>query len=102
MSVDFSTLADALFPHVEHDISYRKEHFSPRENKQITCRFAPSPTGFLHIGGVYTSLVAEQFAHQHDGVFILRIEDTDTARSSEEAIDLFLEHFRTMGIQIDE
>lgn len=102
MSVDFSTLADALFPHVEHDISYRKEHFSPRENKQTTCRFAPSPTGFLHIGGVYTSLVAEQFAHQHDGVFILRIEDTDTARSSEEAIDLFLEHFRTMGIQIDE
>ena len=46
-------------------------------------RFAPSPTGFVHIGGLYASLVAERIAHQSGGVFFLRLEDTDKKREKE-------------------
>ncbi|MED5353536.1 MAG: glutamate--tRNA ligase family protein, partial [Nitrospinota bacterium] len=60
----------------------------------IKVRFAPSPTGFLHIGGVRTALFNWLFARHHGGKFILRIEDTDLSRSTEESIQEILESMR--------
>ena len=59
----------------------------------MTCRtrFAPSPTGYLHIGGVRTALYAWLYARQHGGTFVLRIEDTDVERNTEEAVDVILD-----------
>ena len=57
----------------------------------VRVRFAPSPTGYLHIGGVRTALFNWLFARRHQGTFILRIEDTDQDRSTDEAIQAILE-----------
>ncbi len=71
-------------------------------NKEIRVRFAPSPTGALHIGGVRTALYNYLFARQHGGKFILRIEDTDSQRFVEGAEDYIIEALQWCGIQIDE
>ena len=68
----------------------------------IKVRFAPSPTGFLHIGGVRTALFNWLFARHHGGKFILRIEDTDLSRSTEESIQEILESMRWLGLDWDE
>jgi glutamyl-tRNA synthetase len=68
----------------------------------IRTRFAPSPTGFLHIGGVRTALFNWLFARQHGGQFILRIDDTDQQRNVEEALQPILNGFRWLGIDWDE
>jgi glutamyl-tRNA synthetase len=68
----------------------------------VRTRFAPSPTGFLHIGGVRTALFNWLFARQHGGQFILRIDDTDAARNVEEALQPILDGFRWLGIDWDE
>jgi glutamyl-tRNA synthetase len=65
-------------------------------------RFAPSPTGYLHIGGARTALFNWLFARRHGGVFVLRIEDTDTGRSSAEMIDGILDGMRWLGLDWDE
>jgi glutamyl-tRNA synthetase len=57
----------------------------------IRVRFAPSPTGFLHIGGARTALFSWAYARRHGGQFILRIEDTDLARSTQAAVDDILQ-----------
>ena len=69
---------------------------------EIRVRFAPSPTGFLHIGGVRTALFNWLFARHHGGKFILRIEDTDHDRSTQESIDEILESLRWLGLDWDE
>ena len=68
----------------------------------IKVRFAPSPTGFLHIGGVRTALFNWLFARHHGGQFVLRIEDTDHERSTEESIAEILESMRWLGLDWDE
>ena len=68
----------------------------------VRVRFAPSPTGYLHIGGARTALFNWLFARHHGGEFILRIEDTDTARNSQAAIDVILQGMRWMGLDWDE
>ncbi|HXC61273.1 MAG TPA: glutamate--tRNA ligase, partial [Nitrospiria bacterium] len=68
----------------------------------VRVRFAPSPTGYLHIGGVRTALFNWLFARHHGGVFILRIEDTDRSRSTEEAIQVIEEGMRWLGLNWDE
>ena len=68
----------------------------------IKVSFAPSPTGFLHIGGVRTALFNWLFARHHGGKFILRIEDTDISRSTEESIQEILESMRWLGLDWDE
>jgi len=68
----------------------------------VRTRFAPSPTGFLHIGGVRTALFNWLFARRHGGKFILRIDDTDQQRNVEEALDPILAGFRWLGIDWDE
>src|SRR3984893_17467886 len=65
-------------------------------------RFAPSPTGYLHVGGARTALFNWLFARRHGGTFILRIEDTDTERSSDEMVSGILDGLRWLGLDWDE
>jgi glutamyl-tRNA synthetase len=67
----------------------------------VVTRFAPSPTGYLHIGGARTALFNWLFARHHGGKFLLRIEDTDKARSTKEAIDAILDGMRWLGLDWD-
>src|SRR5437899_3401562 len=69
---------------------------------QVRVRFAPSPTGFLHIGGVRTALFNWLFARKHCGQFILRIDDTDVQRNIAEALAPILDGFRWLGLHWDE
>lgn len=68
----------------------------------VRTRFAPSPTGFLHIGGARTALFSWAFARKHAGQFILRIEDTDVARSTPEAVQAILDGMSWLGLEWDE
>ncbi|MFL6784276.1 MAG: glutamate--tRNA ligase [Sphingomicrobium sp.] len=70
-------------------------------DKPVVTRFAPSPTGFLHIGGARTALFNWLYARHHGGKFLLRIEDTDKARSTKEAIDAILDGMRWLGLDWD-
>lgn len=68
----------------------------------IRTRFAPSPTGFLHLGGARTALFSWAFARHHKGTFVLRIEDTDVERSTPEAVQAILDSMDWLGMQPDE
>lgn len=68
----------------------------------VRTRFAPSPTGFLHIGGARTALFSWAFARKHQGHFVLRIEDTDVARSTPEAVQAILDGMKWLGLDWDE
>ena len=69
--------------------------------QQVVTRFAPSPTGFLHIGGARTALFCWAFARHHGGQFLLRIEDTDRARSTNAAIEAILDGLSWLGLEAD-
>ena len=69
---------------------------------EVRVRFAPSPTGYLHIGGVRTALYSWLWARRHGGTFILRIEDTDRERSTDESIQVVLDSMRWLGLDWDE
>lgn len=71
------------------------------ENSGVVTRFAPSPTGFLHIGGARTALFNWLFARHHGGKFLLRIEDTDRARSTDAAIDAIIDGMQWLGLDWD-
>ncbi len=73
----------------------------PDTNHSVVTRFAPSPTGFLHIGGARTALFNWLYARHHGGKFLLRIEDTDKARSTPEAISAILDGMRWLGLDWD-
>lgn len=68
----------------------------------VRTRFAPSPTGYLHIGGARTALFSWLYARRHQGTFILRIEDTDLERSSQDAVDAILQSMEWLGLTHDE
>ena len=68
----------------------------------VRTRFAPSPTGFLHIGGARTALFSWAYARRHGGKFILRIEDTDIERSTPEAVQAILDGMNWLGLAYDE
>ena len=68
----------------------------------IRVRFAPSPTGYLHVGGARTALFNWLLARREGGVFVLRIEDTDAERSSDEMVDGILQGMRWLGMNWDE
>jgi len=68
----------------------------------VRTRFAPSPTGFLHVGGVRTALFSWLYARRHNGKFILRIEDTDKERSTEASVQTILDGMRWLGLEHDE
>ena len=67
----------------------------------VVTRFAPSPTGYLHIGGLRTALFSWLWARKNNGKFLLRIEDTDMARNSEEATKAIIEAFDWVGMNYD-
>jgi glutamyl-tRNA synthetase len=71
-------------------------------SQQVRTRFAPSPTGFIHLGNIRSALFPWAFARATGGVFILRIEDTDVERSSQEAVDVILESMQWLGLGHDE
>jgi glutamyl-tRNA synthetase len=68
----------------------------------VRVRFAPSPTGYLHIGGARTALFNWLYARHTGGTFVLRIEDTDEARNTQEAVEVILEGLRWLGLDWDE
>lgn len=72
------------------------------KNQKVRVRFAPSPTGFLHLGGARTALLNWLFARHYAGIFILRLEDTDRQRSTPEAVKNILESLRWLGLNWDE
>lgn len=97
-------LADRLFPDVEHEPQYYLDMYPKRDLPEgaIVTRFAPSPTGFVHIGGLYASLVAERIAHQSGGVFFLRIEDTDQKRTVENGVQSIIDVLKDFDVNFDE
>ncbi len=74
---------------------------TPDPSTEVVTRFAPSPTGFLHVGGARTALFNWLLARRHGGRYLLRIEDTDLARSTEEATRQLLEDLRWLGLHWD-
>ena len=97
-------LAELLFPNVTETPQECIERFPARklpEGAKVT-RFAPSPTGFLHFGGLFPTTVGERLAHQSGGVFILRIEDTDAKREVEGAAESLIKTLGHYGIRFDE
>ena len=97
-------LAELLFPHIDKTPEDYRKMFPPRqlpEGAKVT-RFAPSPTGFLHIGGLFAALISERIAHQSGGIFLLRIEDTDKKREVADGVSGIINGLKAFGITIDE
>ena len=101
--MDYKDLANIIFPDIK-DISYYEEKYPRRNLKEgaIVTRFAPSPTGFVHIGGLYQSLIAKKLASQTEGVFFLRIEDTDQKREVENGVTDIVTSLKNFGLEPDE
>ena len=101
--MDYKDLANLIFPDAK-DITYYEKKYPERNLKEgaIVTRFAPSPTGFVHIGGLYQSLIARKLANQTEGVFLLRIEDTDQKREVENGITDIVQSLDKFGIDPDE
>ena len=101
--MNYKNLADMIFPEAK-DISYYEEKYPRRNLKEgaIVTRFAPSPTGFVHIGGLYQSLIAKKLANQTEGVFFLRIEDTDQKREVENGVENIINSLKDFGLEPDE
>ena len=97
-------LANLIFPDLKHDISYYEELYKPRDlmsGEKVT-RFAPSPTGYIHLGGFYQALIDYLLAKNSNGVFYLRNEDTDQKREVENAVKLIMETLEHYNIIPDE
>ncbi|MGI6202000.1 MAG: glutamate--tRNA ligase [Eubacteriales bacterium] len=97
-------LAELLYPHIKTLPEDMEKRYPPRnlpEGAKVT-RFAPSPTGFIHLGNIYSALIDERLAHQSDGVFYLRIEDTDSKREVEGGTELIIDMLAKYGIHFDE
>lgn len=101
--MDYKDLANLIFPDAK-EISYYEEKYPIRNLKEgaIVTRVAPSPTGFVHIGTLYQALVARKVATQTEGVFFLRVEDTDQKREIENGTTEIVEGFAKFGIVPDE
>ena len=102
--MDYEKLAELVLPEIDKNIQDYELIYPKRqlpEGAQVT-RFAPSPTGFLHIGGLFSALISERTAHQSGGKFILRIEDTDKKREVENGVEKILEGLGEFGVKVDE
>ncbi|MBO5742809.1 MAG: glutamate--tRNA ligase [Clostridia bacterium] len=102
--MDYNKLSELLFGHItktpaDFEAIYPQRNLG--EDVKVT-RFAPSPTGFLHIGGLFAALISERIAHQSGGKFILRIEDTDKKREVDDGVTKILEGLIGFGVKIDE
>ncbi len=101
--MDNKELANLIFPNVK-DISYYEAKYPVRDLPEgaVVSRFAPSPTGFVHIGGLYQALVARTVTSQTNGVFFLRIEDTDQKREIENGIEGIIDSLKDFDMSPDE
>ncbi len=102
--MDYQKLAELLFPNVQKTPAEIEADFPQRElpeGAKVT-RFAPSPTGFVHFGGLFPSTIGERLAHQSGGVFYLRIEDTDAKREVDGAAEGLIRTLAHYGIHFDE
>ena len=102
--MDYQLLAELLFPNVTETPEDVEKKYPPRnlpEGAKVT-RFAPSPTGFIHLGGIYGATIDERLAHQSGGVFYLRIEDTDAKREVEGAAEALIRTLAEYGLRFDE
>jgi len=101
--MDYKDLANLIFPNVK-EISYYEEKYPERNLPEgaIVTRFAPSPTGFVHIGGLYQALVARTVAQKTGGVFFLRVEDTDQKREVENGVTGIVNSLRNFDMSPDE
>ena len=102
--MDYEKLAELLFPEVTQTPEDMEALYPPRnlpEGAKVT-RFAPSPTGFVHFGGLFPAITGERLAHQSGGVFYLRIEDTDAKREVEGAAENLILTLSHYGVVFDE
>ncbi|MBP5238812.1 MAG: glutamate--tRNA ligase, partial [Clostridia bacterium] len=102
--MDYAKLAELLFPDVTETPEDVEKKYPPRalpQDAKVT-RFAPSPTGFVHLGGLYQTIVGERLAHQSGGVFFLRIEDTDEKREIAGAAQKLISTLAHYGVHFDE
>lgn len=101
---DYKMLADLLFPNVDKNVDDYENLYPNRDLKEgaRVTRFAPSPTGFLHLGNLFTCSVAYKTAKTTDGIFYVRVEDTDQKRKVEGAVEVMLEGLKSYGITADE
>lgn len=102
--MDYNKLADLLFPHINKDPLEYEEIYPQRTlpaGAKVT-RLGPSPTGFIHLGNLYGAFVDERLAHQSNGVFYLRIEDTDDKRQVEGAEEAIISSLEFFGVTFDE
>ncbi len=101
---DYKELADLLFPNVDKTPEYYETLYPARnlkEGARVT-RLAPSPTGFLHFGNLFTGMAAYKTAKSTDGIFYVRVEDTDQKRKIDGAIEVMLEGLKAYGVAADE
>ena len=101
--MDYKDLANLIFPDAKPIEVYEKMY--PERNLPdgaIVTRFAPSPTGFVHIGGLYQALCAKLVANRTKGVFFLRIEDTDQKREVENGIEGIISSLKDFDVEADE
>lgn len=97
-------LADLIYPHITKTVEDYEKIYPKRNLKEnaVVSRFAPSPTGFVHMGSLLTTLIERKIPDETDGVFYLRIEDTDQKRSVENGIQGIVNDLRNFDIKIDE
>ena len=97
-------LADLMYPHVTKTIDDYERIYPKRNLKEgaIVSRYAPSPTGFVHIGALESSFFDKRFAKQSGGICYLRIEDTDQERSIENGISQIIDSLKSFNITFDE
>ena len=96
-------LSELIYPEIANDTDYEAmyPHRDLAEGAKVT-RLGPSPTGFIHLGNLYGAFVDERLAHQSNGVFFLRIEDTDDKRYVENAVETIISSLAFFGIKFDE
>lgn len=100
----YKDLAERLLPGVSSDLSLLEARYPDRElpPDALVTRVAPSPTGFMHIGGLYAAIVSERLAHQSGGLFYLRIEDTDQKREVEGGLKTIIRVLEDYDVNVDE
>lgn len=102
--MDYSYLAETLFGDIKDTPEELEKRYPKRklkENAKVT-RMAPSPTGFMHLGNLFAALTAERLAHQSEGIFYLRIEDTDQKREVEGGVEAIINAFSRYNLNFDE
>jgi len=102
--MDYDRLAQLVFPDIRDTVEQLFAKYPHRALPRDACvtRFAPSPTGFMHIGGLYAAMISRRIAKQSGGVFYLRIEDTDKKREVEGGVSEIISALRDFGIVFDE